>query len=206
MHIQETRFDLGATSNQRHPFVLVATYIPTTTTTNLNPTMYAGYNDSNSPTGTPSRSSSTGTQSSSGSWNGLRASTTSSAGDVPSTVHNLLASTKSLQEILKDWSVGRADDGQVSDVYVQIGTDFNAIITAFAYHQIDLSDIHSVPQEMRGVLEQCLAEEPSPEVLAQFLPQLKAILIKLLRGLQMRQDTWQARAAMAGDGSPRNSR
>lgn len=59
-------------------------------------------------------------------------------GDVPKTVHNLLASTKQLQEVLEDWSFGRATETQVSDVYVQIGTEFNATIAAFAYHQIDL--------------------------------------------------------------------
>lgn len=53
-------------------------------------------------------------------------------------MHTLLASTKKLQAILEEWSVGRADETEVSDVYVQIGTEFNTIITAFAYHQIDL--------------------------------------------------------------------
>ena len=59
-------------------------------------------------------------------------------GDVPKTVHSLLASTKQLQEVLEDWSLGQATETQVSDVYVQIGTEFNATIAAFAYHQIDL--------------------------------------------------------------------
>jgi hypothetical protein len=59
---------------------------------------------------------------------------------------------------------------------------------------------------MRTVLEQCLAEDPTPETLAQFMPQLKAVLIKLLRGLKTRQDTWQSRSMMANGASPRNSR
>lgn len=173
--------------------------------------MYSGYDTNHggydaSPV-TPSRSpsNSIGSQNSGG-WNapGYRASMPQ--GDVPNAVHKLLESTKRLQDILQEWSLGRADEVEVSDVYVQIGTEFNAIITAFAYHQIDLSDIHSVPQEMRTVLEQCLAEEPSPEALAQFMPELKTILIKLLRGLQTRQDTWQARTSMAASNSPRNSR
>ncbi|TEB33153.1 hypothetical protein FA13DRAFT_1730910 [Coprinellus micaceus] len=167
--------------------------------------MYSGYESS--PTATPSRSSSTSTHShhSSSGWNGYRGSPTQ--GDVPTAVHTLLASTKKLQAILEEWSVGRADETEVSDVYVQIGTEFNTIITAFAYHQIDLSDIHSVPHEMRDVLERCLAEEPAPETLAQFMPELKAILIKLLRGLHTRQETWQARTSIPSNrSSPRNSR
>ena len=134
-------------------------------------------------------------------------------GDVPASVHNLLASTKRLQSILKDWSLSRASVTDVSDVYVQIGTEFNTVIHAFAYHQIDLSDIHSIPQEMRSTLEQCLAEEPSPEVLQRFMPELRDTLVKLLKGLQTRQDAWKARSHPRGSPlggsrsvSPRNSR
>jgi hypothetical protein len=64
---------------------------------------------------------------------------------VPTAVHTLLASTKKLQAILEEWSVGRADETEVSDVYVQIGTEFNTIITAFAYHQIDLRCVSFLP-------------------------------------------------------------
>lgn len=53
-------------------------------------------------------------------------------------VHALLASTKKLQSVLEDWSQKRADENEVSDVYVQIGTEFNLVVAAFAYHQIDL--------------------------------------------------------------------
>ena len=64
---------------------------------------------------------------------------------MPAALHNLLASTKKLQAILEEWSVGRADETEVSDVYVQIGTEFNTIITAFAYHQIDLRCVSLQP-------------------------------------------------------------
>jgi hypothetical protein len=57
---------------------------------------------------------------------------------VPSTVHNLLTSTKRLQEVLRLWSVEQASEGDVSDTYVQIGNEFNLTISAFAEHQIDL--------------------------------------------------------------------
>lgn len=59
-------------------------------------------------------------------------------GDVPTAVRNLLLSTKDLQKALTQWSVGQVSETQVSDVYVQIGTDFNTVIQAFANWQIDL--------------------------------------------------------------------
>ena len=47
-------------------------------------------------------------------------------------------STKRLQEVLKLWSVEQATEEEVSNVYVQIGHEFNVTISAFAYHQIEL--------------------------------------------------------------------
>jgi hypothetical protein len=137
-------------------------------------------------------------------------------GDVSSAVRNLLLSTKQLQDALTQWSNGLATETQVSDVYVQIGTQFNTTIHAFAYHKIDLryashtqqlsfsatynpppSDIHSIPKELRSVLEQCLAEDPSPQTLSVFMPEVRQILYKLLRGLQVRQDAWRAVAGQS---------
>ncbi|KAJ6578762.1 hypothetical protein DFH09DRAFT_913745 [Mycena vulgaris] len=120
-------------------------------------------------------------------------------GDVPAAVRSLLLSTKQLQKSLSQWSVGQVSETEVSDVYVQIGTDFNNTIQAFAYHRIDLSDIHSVPNELRTVLEQCLAEDPSREVLAMFMPDVKQVLVKLLRGLQSRQEAWRTRGGAPYD-------
>lgn len=113
-------------------------------------------------------------------------------GDVPTAVHALLLSTKQLQESLKLWSLNQATETQVSDVYVQIGTQFNTTIHAFAYHKIDLSDIHSIPTDLRTVLEQCLAEDPSPQALAMYMPEVRRVLYKLLKGLQAKQDAWKA--------------
>jgi hypothetical protein len=137
-------------------------------------------------------------------------------GDVPTAVRNLLLSTKQLQKTLTQWSLGQVSETQVSDVYVQIGQDFNTSLSAFAYHRIELkcatplprllrtndashSDIHSVPQELRTVLEQCLAEDPSPQVLAMFMPEVRQVLFKLLRGLQSKQEAWRARGGTAYD-------
>lgn len=136
-------------------------------------------------------------------------------GDVPGSVHNLLMSAKQLQELLQRWSVGQATEGQVSEAYVKIGTDFNATIHAFASYHIDLryarimsstcaceqgpgvnySDIYSIPKDLRTVLENCLGEEQSPQTLEQYMPEVRAVLYRLLKGLQSRQDEWKAVAA-----------
>ena len=133
-------------------------------------------------------------------------------GDVPGAVHNLIVSAKHLQELLQRWSVGQATEGQVSEAYVKIGTDFNATINAFLWHRIDLryvritpstcaygqgidinhSDIHSVPKDLRTVLENCLSEEQSPGTLERYMPEVRAVLYRLLKGLQSRQDEWRA--------------
>ncbi|KIK55282.1 hypothetical protein GYMLUDRAFT_48006 [Collybiopsis luxurians FD-317 M1] len=141
---------------------------------------------------TSASSLSQSSQTNSGGWSHLPRVSSRTPGDVPSAVRNLLLSMKQLQDILKHWSVGQASETQVSDVYVQIGTDFNATVHAFAYHKIDLSDIHSIPKDLRNVLEQCLAEDPSPQILAVFMPQVRQVLYRLLRGLQARQDAWRA--------------
>lgn len=53
--------------------------------------------------------------------------------------------------------------------------------------------------ELRNVLEQCLGEDPSPAVLARFLPQVRQAIYKLLTGLQRRQDAWCATGGRAFD-------
>jgi len=57
---------------------------------------------------------------------------------VPNAVQKLLFSTRRLQQVLNEWSTENATDGDVSDVFVQIGHDFNAVIAAFAHYSIDL--------------------------------------------------------------------
>jgi len=59
--------------------------------------------------------------------------------NVQETVAALLETTKRLQDCLGKWSMGKASDEQVSDVYVDVGTKFNATVTAFMGFGIDLS-------------------------------------------------------------------
>ena len=45
------------------------------------------------------------------------------------------------------------------------------------------------------MLEQCLGEDPSPGVLESYMPDLKRVLSKLLKGLLAREDAWKATVA-----------
>jgi hypothetical protein len=123
--------------------------------------------------------------------NGARRQSPRSSDDVPTAVRNLLVATKQLQEALRLWSVQQATEMEVSDTYVTVGTDFNETVSAFAQHKIDLSEIHSVPRDLRGVLEQCLGEDPSPEALAIYMPEVRQILYSLLQGLRSKQEAWR---------------
>jgi len=62
----------------------------------------------------------------------------STPGDVPTAVHNLLASTKKLQEALKLWSVEQTAEADVSDIYVLIVHQFNEVISAFDHYRISI--------------------------------------------------------------------
>jgi len=48
-------------------------------------------------------------------------------------------SIKQLLESLTQWSQLKIDEGGVSDVYVQLGNDFNAAVSAFSAYGIDMS-------------------------------------------------------------------
>jgi hypothetical protein len=67
-----------------------------------------------------------------------------SAGDVSTTIKNLLVATKQLQEALKLWSTHQATETEVSNTYVTIGTEFNNVVTAFSQHKIDLRSVHNI--------------------------------------------------------------
>jgi hypothetical protein len=57
------------------------------------------------------------------------------------------------------------------------------------------SDLHSFPKDLRNVLERCLGEDPTPQVLASYMPEIRQILYKLLQGLQSKQPAWKAAAS-----------
>ncbi|KAG2142907.1 actin interacting protein 3-domain-containing protein [Suillus bovinus] len=110
---------------------------------------------------------------------------------VESAVTRLLVAIKQLLESLTQWSTGKMDEFQVSDVYVRLGNDFNAAVAAFAAFNIDMSDLMSVPEDLREVLETCLAEEATPDNLNVYLPTVRKIITNLLQGLRGKQSMYR---------------
>ena len=65
----------------------------------------------------------------------------------------LLVAIKQLLESLTNWSVGKMSENQVSDVYVQLGNDFNTCVTAFGAYDIDMRfDPHSPLMTIDSIL------------------------------------------------------
>jgi hypothetical protein len=104
-----------------------------------------------------------------------------------SSVTRLLVATKMLLEALTKWSLGQKSETQVSDIYVRLGNDFNVANVAFGSYGIDMSDLISVPDDLRVCLERCLSEDPSPQTLEIHLPRIREIIIGLLQGLKAKQ-------------------
>jgi hypothetical protein len=125
-----------------------------------------------------------------------RGSTRSSANPaVESAVTRLLVAIKQLLESLTLWSEQRMDEEQVSNVYVRLGNDFNAAVAAFAAFEINMDELLSVPDDLRNVLEQCLAEEPTPENLELYLPTVRQIITNLLQGLRGKQSVYRKKVS-----------
>lgn len=79
----------------------------------------------------------------------------------------------------------------VSNVYVRLGNDFNAATAAFAQFNIEMTELLSVPEDLRNVLEQCLAEDATPENLELYLPNVRQIITNLLQGLRGKQSIYR---------------
>ncbi|KAG5653411.1 hypothetical protein H0H81_000698 [Sphagnurus paluster] len=110
---------------------------------------------------------------------------------VESAVTRLLVSIKQLLEALTLWSTLKMDENQVSDVYVRLGNDFNAAVAAFAAFNIDMTELMKVPDDLRDVLEQCLAEDATPENLELYLPTVRLVITNLLTGLRGKQSIYR---------------
>ncbi|KAG4303469.1 hypothetical protein PCANB_000306 [Pneumocystis canis] len=108
-------------------------------------------------------------------------------------ITKLLLATKQLLEVLNEWSHGTAEEHDVSDIYVKLGNEFNSASAAFLSEKIDISDLASIPEDLRVILESTLAEEASPEALEHYLPRIRAIIINLLQGLKRKQAEYRAR-------------
>ncbi|KDR80532.1 hypothetical protein GALMADRAFT_240835 [Galerina marginata CBS 339.88] len=110
---------------------------------------------------------------------------------VETAVTRLLVSIKQLLEALTLWSQLRMDEEGVSNVYVRLGNDFNLAVAAFAQFNIEMNELLTVPDDLRQVLEQCLAEEATPENLELYLPSVRQIITNLLQGLRGKQSIYR---------------
>ncbi|CAG8622144.1 11346_t:CDS:2 [Funneliformis caledonium] len=106
---------------------------------------------------------------------------------IESIVTQLLITTRLLLEGLTGWSLGRMTEQQVSDIYVKLTSELNTVIHIFGQSRIDMSDLASIPQDLRGCLEIALSEEASPSALEAHLPKIKDIIVHLLQGLKAKQ-------------------
>ncbi|KAF7308820.1 AIP3 domain-containing protein [Mycena kentingensis (nom. inval.)] len=140
------------------------------------------------PSGSASSSSS---RRETGSGRSERGSSRSAHPAVESAVTRLLVSIKQLLESLTQWSQLKIDENAVSDVYVRLGNDFNAAVAAFAAFNIDMAELMSVPDDLRNVLEQCLAEDATPDNLELYLPTVRQIITNLLQGLRGKQSIYR---------------
>lgn len=112
---------------------------------------------------------------------------------IEKSVTHLLIATKQLLETLTQWSRHTASEGQVSDVYVRLGYEFNIACRAFTVIGVETADLGPVPELLRAILEETLSQEASPASLDRFLPRIRDIIITLLHGLKRKQQKLRAK-------------
>ncbi|KAH0537389.1 hypothetical protein GP486_008830, partial [Trichoglossum hirsutum] len=123
---------------------------------------------------------------------------------IEKSVTHLLVATKQLLETLTQWSRQTATEGEVSDVYVRLGYEFNIACRAFTAIGVETADLGNVPDALRSVLEETLSQDASPKSLDQHLPHIRDIIINLLHGLKRKQQKLrekQARDAIQPNGT-----
>lgn len=111
---------------------------------------------------------------------------------------HLLVATKQLLETLTQWSWHNATEGDVSDVYVRLGYEFNIACRAFNGIGVDTADLGPVPELLRTILEETLSQEANPASLDLFLPQIRDIIIGLLHGLKKKQQRLRSKNGKEG--------
>ncbi|KAG0354580.1 Bud site selection protein 6 [Podila minutissima] len=110
---------------------------------------------------------------------------------IEATVTKLLVATKQLLEGLTLWSTRKMSEEQVSDIFVQLATQFNLASQSFHEVGIDTSELAHIPDDLRNCLETALGEDPSPTSLEQYLPKIKEVIINLLQGLRLKQNLYR---------------
>ena len=116
-----------------------------------------------------------------------------------------MVATKQLLETLTQWSRGASSEGEVSDVYVRLGYEFNIACRAFNSIGVDTGDLGPVPDLLRSILEETLSQEASQASLDKFLPRIRDIIINLLQGLKKKQQKLRQRAGSSGQSSRQTS-
>lgn len=106
---------------------------------------------------------------------------------IEKSVTHLLIATKQLLECLTQWSRQTATEGEVSDVYVRLGYEFNIACRAFNAVGVETADLGPVPDKLRAILEDTLSQEASTTSLDKYLPRIRDIIINLLHGLKRKQ-------------------
>ena len=117
---------------------------------------------------------------------------------IEKSVTHLLIATKQLLETLTQWSRHNASEGDVSDVYVRLGYEFNIACRAFNSIGVDTADLGPVPELLRTILEETLSQEANAASLDLFLPQIRDIIIGLLHGLKKKQHRLRSRNGKEG--------
>ncbi|KAL8899768.1 MAG: hypothetical protein Q9192_001402 [Flavoplaca navasiana] len=142
------------------------------------------------PTNVTSSQNMSGSRSSSGSAKSSaykRPNANQQLSQIEKSVTHLLVATKQLLETLTQWSRHTATEGEVSDVYVRLGYEFNIACRAFNSIGVETTDLGPVPELLRSILEETLSQEASPASLDRFLPRIRDIIISLLHGLKRKQ-------------------
>ncbi|KAI0369789.1 hypothetical protein BV20DRAFT_1036280 [Pilatotrama ljubarskyi] len=119
--------------------------------------------------------------------------------EVQRAVSRLLSLTKQLQEVISLWAQGSAGQGDVSDAFLLVGSQFDSTVHAFWRVGVDMSDLYDIPIALRTVLEGMLAEDPSPEVLARYSVRIRRTVVDLLQGLQRKQSPYWAAVGRTKD-------
>jgi len=99
------------------------------------------------------------------------------------------------------WSRGQSTEGEVSDVYVRLGYEFNIACRAFNAIGVDTTDLGPVPDLLRAILEDTLSQEASQQSLDKYLPRIRDIIINLLHGLKKKQQRLRQRNGSTKDGA-----
>lgn len=120
---------------------------------------------------------------------------------IEKSVTHLLVATKQLLETLTQWSRNAASEGEVSDVYVRLGYEFNIACRAFNSIGVDTQDLGPVPDLLRAILEETLSQEASQQSLDRFLPRIRDIIINLLHGLKKKQQRLRQRTSSGSQSS-----